>query len=63
MNDPDIIMADELTGNLDSVNSELIFEIFSQQAKSGNTLVVITHDEDFAKRSDRVLKMIDGSII
>jgi lipoprotein-releasing system ATP-binding protein len=63
MNDPDIIMADEPTGNLDSVNSELIFEIFSQLAKSGNTLVVITHDEDFAKRSDRVLKMIDGSII
>jgi lipoprotein-releasing system ATP-binding protein len=63
MNDPDIIMADEPTGNLDSVNSEIIFEIFSHLAKSGNTLVVITHDDDFAKRSDRVLKMIDGSIV
>lgn len=62
MNDPDIIMADEPTGNLDSVNSEIIFDIFSELAKAGNTLVVITHDEDFAKRSDRILKMIDGSI-
>jgi len=63
MNDPDIIMADEPTGNLDSQNSEIIFQIFSELAKAGHTLVIITHDEDFAKRSGRVLRMVDGSIV
>jgi len=62
INNPDIIMADEPTGNLDSVNTESVVHIFRELASEGNTLIVITHDEDIAKKSDRVLKIVDGNI-
>ena len=63
-NSPEIILADEPTGSLDSKSSErimgLLIEIWRKEKK---TLVVITHEEEIAKRSERVVKMLDGKIV
>lgn len=64
INDPSIIMGDEPTGNLDSHNSDNVFNIFKQLSdEQGLSLLVVTHDEDFAKRTDRIITMEDGKII
>jgi lipoprotein-releasing system ATP-binding protein len=64
INDPDIIMGDEPTGNLDKANSQRVFEIFRQLAKENHqTIITVTHDTDFAKGSDRIIEMQDGQII
>ena len=64
INEPKIIMCDEPTGNLDSKNSEIVLSIFKQIAKDYNqTIITVTHDNDFAKASDRVIEMQDGEII
>jgi lipoprotein-releasing system ATP-binding protein len=63
INDPGIIMADEPTGNLDSANTQIIFRIFHELAMHGNTILAVTHDRDFAARSDRVIEMMDGKIV
>lgn len=63
INDPAIIMGDEPTGNLDSKNTGVVFDLFQQLSKEYNqTLITVTHDEDFAKRSDRIIEMADGEI-
>jgi lipoprotein-releasing system ATP-binding protein len=62
INNPGIIMADEPTGNLDSTNTQVIFNIFHQLAQEGNTILAVTHDNDFAMRSDRIIEMMDGRI-
>ena len=62
INNPKIIMADEPTGNLDSANTAIIFNIFNQLAQAGNTIITVTHDHDFAQKSDRILEMVDGRI-
>lgn len=62
INNPNIIMADEPTGNLDSANSAIIFEIFKMLAQQGNTIITVTHDHDFAAKSNRIIEMIDGKI-
>jgi lipoprotein-releasing system ATP-binding protein len=64
INDPDIIMGDEPTGNLDTYNSDLVFDIFSDLTHTyQQTIIAVTHDESFAKRSDKVVEMSDGKII
>ncbi len=63
INDPIIIMADEPTGNLDSANSEIVFGIFKELARNGNTIITVTHDNDFAKRADRIVEILDGRIL
>lgn len=64
INDPLIIMGDEPTGNLDSHNSELVFEILKDLTQiQKQTIIVVTHDEDFAKRTDQVIEMVDGEIV
>lgn len=64
INDPDIIMGDEPTGNLDTYNSDLVFDIFSELTHTyKQTIIAVTHDESFARRSDRVVEMSDGKII
>jgi lipoprotein-releasing system ATP-binding protein len=64
INDPTIIMGDEPTGNLDSYNSENVFNIFKQLSdEQGMSLLVVTHDHDFAYKTDRIIKMGDGKII
>lgn len=63
INDPIIIMGDEPTGNLDSKNTNGVFDTFQQLAHEFNqTIIAVTHDNDFAKKSDRIIEMIDGSI-
>ena len=64
INDPLIIMGDEPTGNLDKKNSDLVFDIFKQLThEQKQTLLIVTHDNDFAERSDRTITMQDGRII
>src|SRR6201996_661144 len=64
INNPSIIMGDEPTGNLDSKNTAIVFDIFKELARErGQTIITVTHDEDFARNSDRVIELSDGSII
>ena len=64
INDPKIIMGDEPTGNLDSKNSENVFNILRDLSNSqGLSLLVVTHDMDFANKTDRIIEMEDGRII
>lgn len=64
VNDPTIIMGDEPTGNLDSVNTEIVFDILRDLSKSkGQTIISVTHDLEFAERSDRIIEMVDGKIV
>ncbi|MGB3850398.1 MAG: ABC transporter ATP-binding protein [Tunicatimonas sp.] len=64
MNDPLIVMGDEPTGNLDSHNSEIVFETFQRIAREQQqTIMVVTHDEDFAARTDRVIELKDGEVV
>jgi lipoprotein-releasing system ATP-binding protein len=64
INDPDIIMGDEPTGNLDKRNSEIVFEIFDQLTNESNqTMLIVTHDMEFAAKSKRTIVMEDGKII
>ncbi|WP_242158911.1 ABC transporter ATP-binding protein [Aestuariivivens sediminis] len=64
INNPAVIMGDEPTGNLDSHNSENVFQIFKTLSEDeGLSLLVVTHDEDFAKQTNRILTMEDGRII
>jgi lipoprotein-releasing system ATP-binding protein len=63
INDPDIIMGDEPTGNLDKANTQIVMGILKELAKGGQTIISVTHDQDFAAGSDRVIEMSDGKII
>jgi lipoprotein-releasing system ATP-binding protein len=64
INDPAIIMGDEPTGNLDKVNSQRVFEIFQELARQNHqTIITVTHDQDFAAGSDRIIVMSDGQIL
>jgi len=64
INDPDIIMGDEPTGNLDSYNTHLVFDIFRELTHTyKQTIIAVTHDSEFARNSDRVVEMSDGKII
>jgi lipoprotein-releasing system ATP-binding protein len=64
INDPAMIMGDEPTGNLDSKNSDIVFNIFKEiSSEFGQTIIAVTHDNDFAKRSDRTIVLEDGKII
>jgi lipoprotein-releasing system ATP-binding protein len=64
INDPLIIMGDEPTGNLDNKNSSIVFSIFQELAHTFNqTLLIVTHDQEFAKSTDRIIEMEDGKII
>lgn len=64
INDPLIIMGDEPTGNLDTKNTQIVFDIFKQLTVEYNqTIVSVTHDEEFAKNSDRIIVMQDGEIV
>lgn len=64
INNPLIIMGDEPTGNLDKKNSDIVFDIFNHLTQDHNqTLLVVTHDNDFASRTQRTITMEDGMII
>ncbi|HAI75796.1 MAG TPA: ATP-binding protein [Microscillaceae bacterium] len=64
INNPAIIMGDEPTGNLDSANTQNVFDIFKDLTRSyKQTIIAVTHDDEFARNSDRVIEMKDGVII
>ena len=63
VNDPAVLLADEPTGNLDSKTSSEILALFDRLSAGGRTIIVVTHDEDVAKRSRRILRMLDGVIM
>ena len=64
INSPKIIMGDEPTGNLDSKNSNIVFDIFRQlSTEQGLSLLVVTHDSDFASKTDRIILMEDGKVV
>ncbi len=63
VNDPLLIMADEPTGNLDSANTQIVFDIFRDLARKGNTIIAVTHDTDFAANADRIVELVDGKIV
>jgi len=64
INNPSIIMGDEPTGNLDSKNSDIVFSIFKELSQEEKmSLLIVTHDEDFAHRTDRIIQMGDGEIL
>jgi ABC-type lipoprotein export system ATPase subunit len=62
VNDPPLIVADEPTGNLDTVTAETIFQIFEQLVERGKTVVMVTHDESLASRFSRRLEISDGRL-
>lgn len=64
INDPHIIMCDEPTGNLDSKNTAIVFDTFKELTRNfGQTIIAVTHDEEFARSSDRVIEMRDGEVV
>ena len=60
--DPDFIIADEPTGNLDSKNAEIIISLFRKLVKEGKTVIMVTHSEELAGYTDRIIRMKDGKI-
>ncbi len=63
VNDPDIIFADEPTGNLDTRSSLEIMALFQALNRQGKTLVLITHDQDLAQHTQRIVRIVDGEIV
>lgn len=62
INKPSIILADEPTGNLDTKTGEEIMELFRELSNKGNTIIIVTHEEDIAKHANRIVKIRDGMI-
>jgi len=62
VNDPSILLADEPTGNLDSKTSLEIMNLFHELHSKGNTIIIVTHEEDIAKHTGRIVRLRDGMI-
>lgn len=62
VNNPSIILADEPTGNLDTKTSNEIMDIFKEINENGNTVIIVTHEEDIAKNARRIIRMRDGKV-
>ena len=63
VNNPDVILADEPTGNLDSVTTDQIISVFRNLNQEGITVVLVTHEMDIAERTQRIIRLYDGKII
>jgi putative ABC transport system ATP-binding protein len=62
VNNPSIILADEPTGNLDSTTSRDIMGLLDEIHRNGNTVIVVTHEEDIARHAARIIRLLDGEI-
>jgi putative ABC transport system ATP-binding protein len=62
VNKPSLLLADEPTGNLDSKISEEIMKLFADIHRQGNTLLMVTHEEDIARHAHRIIKLKDGEV-
>lgn len=62
-NDPPILLADEPTGNLDSITADSIFRLFETLVANGRTILMVTHERDLARRTNRVITLADGEIV
>ena len=62
-NNPPVLIADEPTGNLDTRTAEAVFAIFTGLVEQGKTILMVTHDENLAKRTDRILNISDGRLV
>ena len=62
MNNPSIILADEPTGNLDSKTSLDIMTLLDEIHAKGNTIILVTHEEDIARHAHRIIRLIDGEV-
>ncbi|MCP3903727.1 MAG: ATP-binding cassette domain-containing protein, partial [Planctomycetes bacterium] len=62
MNEPDVLLADEPTGNLDQKTGAEILELLQQQHRDGLTIVMVTHDQSIAERADRVVELAEGCV-
>ena len=62
VNSPSLILADEPTGNLDSSTSNEIMKLFEEIHKNGNTLIIVTHEEEIAQHANRIIRLKDGEI-
>ena len=63
VNDPSILLADEPTGNLDSRTSAEIMDLFDELNSAGNTIIVVTHEEDIAAHAKRTVRLLDGKVL
>ncbi|MBC8082338.1 MAG: ATP-binding cassette domain-containing protein, partial [Hymenobacter sp.] len=64
INDPLIILGDEPTGNLDQKNGEVVFDVFKELAETYHqALLIVTHDNEFAAKTHRIIEMEDGRIV
>jgi lipoprotein-releasing system ATP-binding protein len=64
INDPAILMCDEPTGNLDTKNTQIVFDIFKKIChENQQTIITVTHDDSFAKKCDRILELRDGALV
>jgi putative ABC transport system ATP-binding protein len=62
-NEPEILLADEPTGNLDQKNGRMVLDLLKSLHDEGHTIVMITHDVNIAKRGERIVKLVDGRIV
>jgi len=62
VNNPSLLLADEPTGNLDTTTSEEIMLLFNELHQKGNTIVLVTHEEDIAQNAKRIVRLLDGQI-
>jgi len=62
-NDPPLLVADEPTGNLDTRTAETVIELFKELALGGKTILMVTHDEELARRSNRIVTVSEGQIM
>ena len=62
-NEPAVVLADEPTGNLDSVTAQSVFDLFREMATAGTTVVIATHEADITRVIDRTLEISDGALV
>lgn len=63
VNDPNILLADEPTGNLDSKSGEEVMQIFQNLNEQGKTIILVTHERDIAYHAKRILHFLDGKLV